>query len=1213
MGEKINNFIKSFDAKLLELLKRQQEDDLKYKSIRDVVIRNTTDKIVKWPEDTNVKTLGDLIKYVFPENRYSKMAEPPVVLGGSIPNPIYVDYLRDLRSNKDIDDAYNQLKKLITGLSYDSFQKRGGGQYWFDLFMSKYSSMKPLISRKVDEIKKNTSSVSISDYDSEIKKNMANNGQKTSDFTDYSLFYEFLLNDSELNNFNSIKLEINGTYWYNLSLERDGLIDDPDEFNKPENRSKRNSDLLYQAFLEAGDSYNGPNTKKIEDLNSSVLKEQLGTSDITNNINLSSPITGSVSNVDVKSRLIEGSGYLTVNGKYSTIYIPDIPKNHSTVISSIIFYPSNLINSTQKEKPAEFKDYDTYKLSDQIKTDFFLFKENPSLKTADKKSGATYSIDLYKDKIIYGKFGKDEWGEIILDSTNKGFAKKSLVTSVPIYNSMFDTLNTIIPDWFKKYIISIPVNENIDIDKLKAELNGEVENKYIKPKDLSVVSLSTSINYILDKLSGFKNVGLVDPFVTDWNGLEDSIDNLLKSKKSTVYLTYYLGEKTISGTVSTGTSGTSGVSGTSGTSGSTKSNKTSKKTNVVKESSKGNGYDAFVKEYNLRLNTKISSYESNANNYIKARVEALKITDPYIDSTGNSISYPPNCKTVGEAFGLLFPENTLGKYQNISVLWGSQINVPEKDSIVSILSKYKFGNTTIYEILNKYGESFTPLINLYSIRESGGGDYWIDLFYNLFYEYLTEIKVSEEDIKKIDYFNKLRKDNSFNYFVSTSSVGSSNISNLNYSFVSDTSKETIKSKTLHDAFLDLYINRNKIIVNNNPTLKTGPIVEQGMIVDKKMESIHQNVILNGGKGFISKSEYPLNMLSDFFTNYSKDLEKSLTTFQPSSDTDENRAKGSVLDGDIKCTIEIVGLDLNNPPSEGFHYIVNSGEELPEIKLELKAKFNEEDEFKLSKINLNGLDPEYIEEDYNVQNTNINEEVGSLYSDEDFQPSKHVLEDPPNEPEPNSADSKVQDNGSSKVWVVNSGLKVPTGPNAYSHNESQGYNLTNSQWFGNLLNSALAHIEHPTFDVPGTDRGNMGCASWVSIVFYRAFGVHMRDGSKVVDKPKSVSQFGSIGTIELGSWFKQNPNMWQQINWIDGKPGDIINTERASRAGHIGIVLNEVGKDGTWVIASNSSRGFGSSKDPAGCGKKNYTIKAWQSVANRNPSGTFCWRYKGPMA
>jgi hypothetical protein len=172
-------------------------------------------------------------------------------------------------------------------------------------------------------------------------------------------------------------------------------------------------------------------------------------------------------------------------------------------------------------------------------------------------------------------------------------------------------------------------------------------------------------------------------------------------------------------------------------------------------------------------------------------------------------------------------------------------------------------------------------------------------------------------------------------------------------------------------------------------------------------------------------------------------------------------------------------------------------------------------------------------------------------------------------------------------------------------------LIDSKWYGDLLTSALEHIDHPTFDIPGTEKGNLGCASWVSMVFYRAFGVNMRNGKPVKSVPKSVGEFGSLGTGELGGWFGSNPNMWQQIPWKQGQPGDIINTEKGSRAGHVGIVLNEKHSNGSWIVASNSSKGFGSKSDPAGCGKKNYNINTWQSVTDRNPTRTFCWRYKGP--
>ena len=228
------------------------------------------------------------------------------------------------------------------------------------------------------------------------------------------------------------------------------------------------------------------------------------------------------------------------------------------------------------------------------------------------------------------------------------------------------------------------------------------------------------------------------------------------------------------------------------------------------------------------------------------------------------------------------------------------------------------------------------------------------------------------------------------------------------------------------------------------------------------------------------------------------------------------------------------------------------------------------------------------------------------------------EAPPDLADPDPLEGEIQDNGANTVNDTTvydtgggGGVALPKGKSAYSHNATQGYNLVDSKWYGNLLTSAKQHIETPTFDIPGTKSGSLGCASWVSIVFYRAFGVHLRDGKPVKSVPKSVSDFGSIGTGELGGWFGANPNMWTKIPWKEGQPGDVINTERGSSAGHVGIVMDTKNKDGSWNIASNSSGGFGNSSDPLGCGKMNYSVTKWQSVTNRNPSRTFCWRYKGP--
>ena len=186
------------------------------------------------------------------------------------------------------------------------------------------------------------------------------------------------------------------------------------------------------------------------------------------------------------------------------------------------------------------------------------------------------------------------------------------------------------------------------------------------------------------------------------------------------------------------------------------------------------------------------------------------------------------------------------------------------------------------------------------------------------------------------------------------------------------------------------------------------------------------------------------------------------------------------------------------------------------------------------------------------------------------------------------------------------------PKNFSNTKKQGFNLLNSQWIGNLITSAKSHVGTPTYDIPGTDKGSLGCAAGVSIIFYRAFGVSMINGKSVKNDPISIGSFGSLSTIELNNAFKNNPSLYQKRrNWREAKPGDIINTSRGRKAGHIGIVIDEKHKNGTWVVVSNSSIGFAGGG--GGAIKRNYSIKAWEEVAKRNPSETFAYYYIGPVS
>lgn len=148
--------------------------------------------------------------------------------------------------------------------------------------------------------------------------------------------------------------------------------------------------------------------------------------------------------------------------------------------------------------------------------------------------------------------------------------------------------------------------------------------------------------------------------------------------------------------------------------------------------------------------------------------------------------------------------------------------------------------------------------------------------------------------------------------------------------------------------------------------------------------------------------------------------------------------------------------------------------------------------------------------------------------------------------------------------------------------------------GDLVKSAWANLNVPTRSIPDTNNGNMGCAAATSIIFYRATGLPIIPGKKIV-----------LGTGTLWSSLTSRPNEWQKISdWKTGwQPGDIILTSRGNQAGHVGVIV-----DGGKII-SNSSGGFNG--DKKGQIEQNYSsVSSWGSIAKRNPNQTACFRYIG---
>lgn len=173
------------------------------------------------------------------------------------------------------------------------------------------------------------------------------------------------------------------------------------------------------------------------------------------------------------------------------------------------------------------------------------------------------------------------------------------------------------------------------------------------------------------------------------------------------------------------------------------------------------------------------------------------------------------------------------------------------------------------------------------------------------------------------------------------------------------------------------------------------------------------------------------------------------------------------------------------------------------------------------------------------------------------------------------------------------LQVPPLPR---NSNPQQYDATPP--YGNLVVAAKASIGFSTRDIPGSEGGNVGCAAAASVIFLRATGLKLVPPSKI-----------QLGTSTVFSTLSKDTKNWRKrTDWRQAKPGDIICTARGSKAGHVGVVSDTISKDGTYVIISNSSKGFAGTAP--GTIQPNYTVAKWQSITNRNPTQTAAFEYIG---
>lgn len=365
---------------------------------------------------------------------------------------------------------------------------------------------------------------------------------------------------------------------------------------------------------------------------------------------------------------------------------------------------------------------------------------------------------------------------------------------------------------------------------------------------------------------------------------------------------------------------------------------------------------------------------------------------------------------------------------------------------------------------------------------------------------------------------------------------------------------------------------------------TGDVLDVDII--NKFVDIWKKKVPNYNLKICQPSYYPSLVDLEF-----KSPLQSVSAGTPSND---NQSTQSNDPNEVKFKLSIV-YDKNVP--------IKADADVPDIKIYVGEPpkdgefLFDEDEFD----DLSLLDPEYIEVPFDAE-----------------QESPSDLAEPPL----NISEEDANRNISNELVNVSFNGPIPNIPKSPSHTAKQGYNILDSKWIGNLLVSAKAHIGHQTSDIPGTgsescefkcNLGSLACASAVSIIFYRAFGVNMKNG-KTVNDANDINDFGTRGTAELSGWLDNNNLYKKRDDWRNAQPGDIINTSRnfnPKAAGHVGIVIDEKDADGSYAIVSNSSSGFNDGGSTVRAIKLNYSVKKWEKVAKRNPTKTFAVQYVGP--
>jgi hypothetical protein len=275
---KIQDFVDGYSSKIQENINIQTDKQNIYKTARVQAITITELNTSGWPTSTTT-TIGQLLAYIFPKQDATVFEPnlPDDTIGGTTVNPVYLNVIAILNGNQasaTTKELYNKLDKNCNAkLLIDNYNraKDFGGQKWFDNFMSSALGV-----MKIDKI-------------------------KMSDFKTLSTF-EDAYNDL-IGYFNRNFGSIANNYYTDLQVLYDAFIEAGENYNQPMAATQSGTQSVTQS-TKTGDykiTVKDPKTDNGKKIEGSISFTELGPNVTANSVlnNLPNPWTDVRTNLPV--------------------------------------------------------------------------------------------------------------------------------------------------------------------------------------------------------------------------------------------------------------------------------------------------------------------------------------------------------------------------------------------------------------------------------------------------------------------------------------------------------------------------------------------------------------------------------------------------------------------------------------------------------------------------------------------------------------------------------------------------------------------------------------------------------------------------------------------------------------------------------------------------------------------------------------------------